>query len=343
MEFSYLLASVLIIIQVTRLGLATQDVDCPLPLCTGNSCDPSQFALGQGHEAPNLRFYRGYVLFFNITLGIFIDNYMQLSNQSTWHTTSFIESSVSIILNKESVLTRKRITSISLYSVTITNNSNKTKLTLSYLCILLIVNAHDTEVNPGPYKPKYPCQVCNKAVKWGQRGIRCDTCFGWYHVDCMVMSTQSYDDLNHSGVMWICHACGIPNYSSGHLFTDSSIELSNSFHSLASMSDENAQLGSLKAASSPIPQNRTNRHKSNKNKLALSGSWLLTVRVLRPNVNRLLRVLTLTNHMLLLVLSLGWIVASPAVRFFQVISQLSVRIETPLKLVVVFSLHYAMI
>ena len=49
--------------------------------------------------------------------------------------------------------------------------NNNTKLVASYLHILLMVNAHDVEVNPGPFKPKFPCQVCSLAVKWGQKGV----------------------------------------------------------------------------------------------------------------------------------------------------------------------------
>ena len=39
-----------------------------------------------------------------------------------------------------------------------------------YLTLLLLVNASDIELNPGP-KTKYPCQVCNLAVRWNQRGL----------------------------------------------------------------------------------------------------------------------------------------------------------------------------
>ena len=36
---------------------------------------------------------------------------------------------------------------------------------LLYLLLLLILQAADIELNPGPYQPKYPCQICDKAVR----------------------------------------------------------------------------------------------------------------------------------------------------------------------------------
>ena len=96
------------------------------------------------------------------------------------------------------ILTRRRIISVGLYKHTIPNPNRNTNLTLSYLCILLIVTAHDAEVNPGPCRPRHPCQLCDKAVKWSQKGVRCDNCFGWYHTDCISINTHSYEELNHT-------------------------------------------------------------------------------------------------------------------------------------------------
>ena len=99
------------------------------------------------------------------------------------------------------------------------------RLTLSYLCILLIINAHDTETNPGPCKVKFPCHLYTKAMKLGQKGIRCDCCDGWYHTDCMNMGSQTYEYLGNSRVMWICPSCGLPNYFCSALFSNGTIEL----------------------------------------------------------------------------------------------------------------------
>ena len=61
---------------------------------------------------------------------------------------------------------------------------------LAYLSILMLMQSGDLHPNPGPYKPKFPCGVCEKAVRWGQRATCCDQCDLWYHVDCMDMCSQ---------------------------------------------------------------------------------------------------------------------------------------------------------
>ena len=45
-----------------------------------------------------------------------------------------------------------------------------------YIAILMIIQAHDTEINPGPYTLKYPCGVCGKAVRWSKirTAVACD-------------------------------------------------------------------------------------------------------------------------------------------------------------------------
>jgi len=83
------------------------------------------------------------------------------------------------------------------------------QLTLSLLLIL----GGQVELNPGP-KAKYPCQVCNKAVKWGQRGIACDNCDLWFHQACMSMNTDSYQRLANSSLAWLCKGCNTPNHRS---------------------------------------------------------------------------------------------------------------------------------
>ena len=81
----------------------------------------------------------------------------------------------------------------------------------------------------------------------------CDCCSSWYHTDCMGMSTHTYENLDGSRVIWICDACGEPNYSAGYLFSTSSFETSNSFSSLGSMTDDGMlKLGSPRATSSPV-------------------------------------------------------------------------------------------
>ena len=52
-------------------------------------------------------------------------------------------------------------------------SSGSSKLPLLYLALLLLSTSKDIELNPGPVK--YPCQICNKAVKWTTPGVCCDS------------------------------------------------------------------------------------------------------------------------------------------------------------------------
>ena len=116
-------------------------------------------------------------------------------------------------------------------------SKKKLKLVLLYLCILLIIQSCDTESNPGPRIPKYPCGVCSTAVRWSRTrmAVACDTCDTWFHCDCMGMSSISYDRINRSDATLICSSCNTPNYSTS--LSDSYIsETSNPFDPLSNLS-----------------------------------------------------------------------------------------------------------
>ena len=164
----------------------------------------------------------------------------------------------------------------------------------SCIFISVYITCHDCSrcrVKPGPYKPKYPRQLCDKAVKWGQRGVRCDTCLEWYHTDCMGMGTRTYEELDGSRIAWFCTA----NFSAGHLFSHSSTEASNSFGSLSFLSNDGSQtvnLGPPKATSYPVetqvPSCKLNKHK---NKTKYTGKNTVRVAVInyqsiRPKAKR---------------------------------------------------------
>ena len=59
---------------------------------------------------------------------------------------------------------------------------HKKKHTSLFYFSLLLIRSGDVELNPGP-KVKYPCGSCKKAVKWSQRGVCCDQCDTWYHIE----------------------------------------------------------------------------------------------------------------------------------------------------------------
>lgn len=128
------------------------------------------------------------------------------------------------------------------------HTTNNSKLhSLSYLTLLLIANSADIETNPGPRQIKYPCQICEKAVTWRQRGVACDDCEQWYHVDCMAMSTATYNNIHN--ISWICTNCGIPNFSST-LFNSFVADSHNSFSQLET-SSTSISPGPPVASSSP--------------------------------------------------------------------------------------------
>ena len=87
------------------------------------------------------------------------------------------------------------------------------KVTTIFILLLILLGG-DLEINPGPVRPKFPCHICGKAVKWGQRAIQCDCCDDWYHKDCMLMRTAHFDilELNES-LSWRCDSCGYSNIS----------------------------------------------------------------------------------------------------------------------------------
>ena len=124
----------------------------------------------------------------------------------------------------------RRLNSLSLYP-----SIRRGKMhTLLYISILMIATASDVEENPGPRTPKYPCQICEKAVTWKQRGIACDDCQQWYHVQCMCMDTHMYETLcNHSNLSWHCDNCGMPNFATS-LFESFILDSQNSFSILNS-------------------------------------------------------------------------------------------------------------
>ena len=84
----------------------------------------------------------------------------------------------------------------------------RNRLVLLYLCSLLLAQSYAPEPNPGPRPIRFPCGVCNKAVRWGTPGVCCDSCDVWYHQNCMCMSDNVYAALKN--VSWECFQCGVP-------------------------------------------------------------------------------------------------------------------------------------
>lgn len=116
------------------------------------------------------------------------------------------------------------------------------------LPLFIIVNllAGDINLNPGPKgqhrgrKPKYPCGLCSFAVK--DSGIQCSMCTSWFHLNYSNVSNDTLGfHLKNPNAIWLCPLCDVINLASS--FLDSSdltsmLNLSNSFESLTSLSDD---------------------------------------------------------------------------------------------------------
>ena len=136
-----------------------------------------------------------------------------------------------------------------------------------YLFVILISNSWDIETNPGPDSRSddslYLCGLCDVSVGWEDRGICCcDTCNVWYHIDCQGMSTTMYGVYNRTlnkSIAWECIRCGMPNFSTSLFDTSASLDVSNRFETLSTLSEPDSPIPDniapppkKKAASSPI-------------------------------------------------------------------------------------------
>ena len=139
------------------------------------------------------------------------------------------------------------------------------KKAVAYICLILLMQSGDCETNPGPSSvndscSKFPCLICNKPCTWAQKSVQCDECEGWYHTHCMGVNTIVYEALGHSNASWTCCGCGLPNFSTS-LFSDWSINLSNSYSSIDTLGSDDSPLSPPVATSSPKPQNHTAKNK----------------------------------------------------------------------------------
>lgn len=114
--------------------------------------------------------------------------------------------------------------------------------------------ASNVELNPGPRTPKYPCQICHRAITWGQKGVSCDDCNLWYHAELMHMSSHIYNCLNN--ISWNCVTCGMPQFTSS-FFDSLDIHMQISFCSIASEDS----IGPPDACSSPKAAHQRGKQK----------------------------------------------------------------------------------
>ena len=122
------------------------------------------------------------------------------------------------------------------------------KQVLLYLCSLLLTLSYAPEPKPGPRPIKFPCAVCNKAVKWSTPGVCCVSCEVWFHQKCMGMPDVVYNGLRN--ISWYCCQCGLPNISPS-IFDSTFYESSNSFTILSDTMHSDISFSNPAATSSP--------------------------------------------------------------------------------------------
>ena len=72
--------------------------------------------------------------------------------------------------------------------------------------LLVLVIAGDIETNLRPQQ-KFLCGKCRKSVYWNQKGIQCDGCDRWHHINCIGISVSDYLGLSESSAPWHCAVC----------------------------------------------------------------------------------------------------------------------------------------
>ena len=126
--------------------------------------------------------------------------------------------------------------------------------------VSLLVAAGDIETNPGPgRKPKFPCGICQRAVKNSDAALECDSCNSWIHNKCSGVTDDSYNlYINMQCFNWICPSCEVLNFASS-FFSIDQIDVTNPFDSLSDI-DCSQEKFSPRVSSTPINDQKRGGH-----------------------------------------------------------------------------------
>jgi hypothetical protein len=61
---------------------------------------------------------------------------------------------------------------------------------------MLIIQAGDIQIQPGPTYIKYLCGICSKNVNWNAKALQCDGCDIWYHTKCSNVGLHDINVIN---------------------------------------------------------------------------------------------------------------------------------------------------
>ena len=178
--------------------------------------------------------------------------------------------------------------------------------------ILLIISGLKTNPGPRKYSPKFPCGVCNKACKWGQKAIACDECDQWYHVACMGMNSSTYEHLGNTSVSWYCTTCNKPNHNT--TVYDTIMTCSNTYSVLGNISSPGSQHtsslldtsidsnlpGSRRATSSPKSSTKERRDTPKRNTRKNIRLLCVNFQSIKNKAPELRVLLESTNHDILI-------------------------------------------
>jgi len=105
-------------------------------------------------------------------------------------------------------------------------------------------------MNPGPKQRmrKDPCGSCEKCVKSNQKGVCCDSCDTWHHINCLpdLITAKMYDDMSSSDTDWHCRGCQLPDISDSY------------FESTPEESDDTTEVDEMNSTDDPSTDNNTN-------------------------------------------------------------------------------------
>ena len=88
------------------------------------------------------------------------------------------------------------------------------------LALKFLMLSGDISSNPGPIR--YPCTVCQAAVRSNQQDIQCDFCDRWIHGKCTNITISEYKRLENPDDPFYCYTCEVrlPDFSDSYFESD---------------------------------------------------------------------------------------------------------------------------